>query len=177
MIKYIIVGIAFLVLFIIIILFIINSKKLKELLLKIDNAEENINLILTEKYTIISKLNKFIKSQNDEEVFKDLYDTNIEELSSIELNNKLATYDNIILELSEYNKDLEYNDETIKDFEKMNKNNINRLATEKYYNDNVVIYNELIDKFPANIIERFKGLDEKELFSNKKEEMFEILKK
>lgn len=176
MIKYIILGIALFILFIVIIVIIVNSNKLKEIKIKLDEAEENIGLILSEKFILLSKINKALKSKSDDEYFKDLDNTNIEEIDNIELNRKLASYDNIIVELSEYNKDFEYDEEEIESFEKLNTLNINRLATEKYYNDTVVTYNKLLKKFPAKIIAKFKGYKKKESFSNEKEEMFEILK-
>ena len=176
MMVYIILGIIFFILFILILLLIINSGNLKSVVLKINEAEDNIDKILIEKYTTMSKIDKSLKNKSDVDYFKGLYDTNIEELNSIELNKLLSKYDNAITELADYNKDLNYNDDDLCDFEKLNSININRLATEKYYNDNVVIYNKLIKKFPLNILSKLKGYDEKDLFTNEKEEVFEILK-
>ena len=176
MFLYILLGVLVIILFILFILFTISSSKLKRVVYKINEAEYSIKQILVEKYTIISKIDKSIKKQSDTEHFKGLYDINVDDLDSFELNKKLSKYDNIIKELSDYNKDLKYEEEEIRDFEKLNSININRLATEKFYNDNVVIYNELIEKFPSNIIARLKGYEEKDNFSNEKEEMFEILK-
>jgi len=176
MFTYIILGIIFIILFIIILLFILNNNKLKRLIIKIKEAENNIDMILTEKYTILSKIDKSIKDKSNTDFFNGLYKTNIEDVDSFELNKILSKYDNAVIELSDYNKDLEYDDEDIADFERLNNINIDRLATEKFYNDNVVIYNKLIYKFPINIISKFKKYNKKELFSNEKEEIFEILK-
>ena len=101
----------------------------------------------------------------------------IDKLNNFELNKELAKFDKIIIELTDYNKEIVFDDQEEESFDKLAKININRLAIEKYYNDNVTIFNKAIEKFPSNIIAKFKKYDEKELFSNEKEEIFEILKK
>lgn len=176
MLLYIVLGVVFIILYIIILMIIVNYSKLNRIKIKVDEAEDDIEKILIEKYTIISKIDKSIKKKNDSEFFKGLYDTNIEELDNFELNKKLSKYDNSIMELTDYNKELEFTEEELHDFDRLNTININRLATEKYYNDNVLKLNSLITKFPVNIISKFKGYSKKDLFTNEKEEIFEILK-
>ena len=176
MIYIIVLGVIFILIFILIFLFILNFSKLKRINIKINEAENNIDMLLTEKYIILSKLDKSIKNKTETDFFDGLYNTNIEDLNSFDLNKLLSKYDNAIIELSNYNNNLEYSEDDLTDFNRLNDVNINRLAAEKFYNDNVVIYNKLINKFPINIISKIKGYDKKELFTNEKEEIFEILK-
>ena len=49
-------------------------------------------------------------------------------------------------------------------------------AGERFYNDNVVIYNKLICSFPSNIVGVFMRLKRKEFYEKEKEEIYEILK-
>ena len=50
-------------------------------------------------------------------------------------------------------------------------------ATKTYYNDNSIIFNELLGNFSSKLIAKKKGYDIKNLYSFSKEEFFEILKK
>ena len=93
------------------------------------------------------------------------------------LNKELSKFDKTVVELTDYNKEIVFDDTEAEVFENLIKTNINRLAIEKYYNDNVSKFNKLLDKFPSKIISKFRDYSKKELFSNQKEEIFEILKK
>ena len=167
-------GLLFLIL---LILFIVKANKLKLMNYKIKEAEKDVTDILNEKYNKLGNINNIMKTKNKEDLFKDLETLEIDKLNNFELNKELAKFDKIIIELTDYNKEIVFDDQEEESFDKLAKININRLAIEKYYNDNVTIFNKAIEKFPSNIIAKFKKYDEKELFSNEKEEIFEILKK
>lgn len=170
----IVIGIIFLILFS---LLIINSIKLKSLNLKIIEAEKNITDVLKEKYELLVNINNIMKTKDKEDFLKDIELIEVDKISNFELNNHLTKYDKTITELIEYNKEIIFDEEEQEEFEKLRKTDLNRLAIEKYYNDNATIMNKLINIFPASIIAKFKKYKEKEIFSNKKEEIFEILKK
>lgn len=167
-------GLLFLIL---LILFIVKANKLKLMNYKIKEAEKDVTDILNEKYNKLGNINNIMKTKNKEDLFKDLETLEIDKLNNFELNKELAKFDKIIIELTDYNKEIVFDDQEEECFDKLAKININRLAIEKYYNDNVTVFNKAIEKFPSNIIAKFKKYDEKELFSNEKEEIFEILKK
>ena len=169
-----VVGVLFLLLFT---LFIVRGNKLKMINLKIKEAEINVSEVLKDKYNLLCSVDSIMKNKGKEDLFKDLEEINVDNVSSIELNKELAKFDKIILEVTDYNKEIVYDETEEKVFENLSKINIDRLAIEKYYNDNATIFNKLIDKFPSGIISKIKKYKEKELFSNEKEEIFEILKK
>ena len=177
MLFYIIViagGILFLIF---LILLILKANKLKVMNLKIEAAEKDVTEILKEKYDKLNDINNIMKTKDREDLFKDIETLEIDKFNSIELNKELAKFDKIIVELTDYNKEIIFDAEEEESFDKLAKININRLAIEKYYNDNVSVFNKAIDNFPSNIIAKFKKYDEKDLFLNEKEEIFEILKK
>jgi hypothetical protein len=62
-------------------------------------------------------------------------------------------------------------------FDDLENINVDCLASEKYYNDNVNLYNKLLETFPSSVVAKIKRFKHKEIYSNEKEEIFEILKK
>lgn len=157
--------------------FLISKNKLQVLNVKIKEVQNNIDELLQKKYNVLTDIGKVIKEKTKENTFDELELTNIEDFSRIETNNILAKYDHIVKEFDEFNKSIKFKDAELKLFEEFNNINIECLATEKYYNDNVNLYNKLIKEFPTSIIAKIKKYKPKELFSNEKEEIFEILKK
>ena len=169
-----VVGVLILIIFT---LFIIRGNKLKVINLKITEAEKDVSEILKDKYNLLCSVDSIMKNKGKEDLFKELEGINLEKLSNIDLNKELAKFDKLVLEVTDYNKEIVYDETEEEIFDKLNKTNINRLAIEKYYNDNATLFNKLLDKFPSGIISKVKKYKEKELFSNEKEEIFEILKK
>lgn len=165
------------ILLIIISLLLTNGYKLKSLDIKIEEAEKNAAEILKEKYDLLVSVDSIMKSKDKEDLFLNLDSIDLSKLSNLELNKELSKYDKTIVELTDYNKEIVYDENEEKIFENLIKSNINRLAVEKYYNDNVTKFNKLLSKFPSSIIAKFKKYSKKELFENEKEEIFEILKK
>ena len=170
----IIIGILFLILFT---LFIVKGNKLKVMNLKITEAESNVSEILKDKYNLLCSIDSIMKNKGKEDLFKDLETIEIDKLNSIELNKELSKFDKMVLEVTDYNKEIVYDETEEEVFDNLIKINNDRLAIEKYYNDNASNFNKQIDKFPSGIISKFKKYKEKELFQNEKEEIFEILKK
>ena len=177
MLFYIIMISLGIILLIIISLLLTNGYKLKSLDIKIEEAEKNASEILKEKYDLLVSVDSIMKSKDKEDLFLNLETIDINALNNLELNKELSKFDKVILELTDYNKEIVYDENESQIFENLVKSNINRLAIERYYNDNVIKYNKLLNKFPSSIIAKFKKYSKKELFENEKEEIFEILKK
>lgn len=174
---YVLICVIILLIAIIFGLFVIAKGRFQVAIIKINEAEENVGLLLKEKYDLLLEISKFVKEKTNEATFDGLENININEINNFDLNSELSKYDNSILELSEFNKDIEFSEEELKIFDDLGNINIQSLAVMRYYNDNVTLYNELINKFPSSIVAKLKGYKEKKLYSNEKEEIFEILKK
>ena len=168
------IGVVFLIIFT---LLLVNGYKLKALSIKIEEAEKNASEILKDKYNLLTSIDSIMKSKNKEDLFKDLESIDIEKLDNFELNKELSKFDKTVVELTDYNKEIVFDDNEEEVFENLIKTNIDRLAIEKYYNDNATKFNKLLDKIPSSIISKFRDYSKKDLFNNKKEEIFEILKK
>ena len=168
------IGVIFLIVFT---LLLVNGYKLKSFSIKLEEAEKDASEILKDKYNLLVSIDSIMKSKDKEDLFKGLESIDIEKLDNFELNKELSRFDKTVVELTDYNKEIVFDDNEEEVFENLIKTNIDRLAIEKYYNDNATKFNKLLDKFPSSIISKFRDYSKKDLFNNKKEEIFEILKK
>lgn len=155
---------------------IICKNKFDFAIIKIDEAESNIDIYLDKKLDLLKRACTIVKKElkiktflsSLEEVdglnhfeFNDLLDDNYNELLiKIDENDKLSKSK----KLKEILDDLEDNEE-------------DRIGTIKFYNDAVVIFNSLVKAFPSNIYGFFRGYKKKEFYNDEKKEIYEILNK
>lgn len=158
-------------------IYFIFYNKFQIAFIKISEAEENISMLLEKKLDLIIRINKFIETKKKESRLVGIEALENKDLNNFELNNELAKYNKKIIELVDYSKGVTFKDKERAVLEELSLLNIDCLAAEKYYNDNVVIYNELVKCFPSNIVSKICKYEMKEFYSNEKEEIFEILKK
>ena len=149
--------------------YIVYYNALQDCKVKIDEAESMIDEALRSKYDILLKLESIIKNNIKETKinFKDLNDLKKESISNFQLERKLV--DTVLLiskiqddfpELEEQNdyRDL-LNDIRVMD-ERIN-------ASKKFYNKYTSKSNELVRKFPSNIIAKFHNITIRNFFDNK----------
>lgn len=151
------------------IIYIIHFNKLQDCKVKIDEAESIIDEALRAKYDTLIKTTNIIKSSIDDNKinFKDLESLKEENISNFDLERKLN--DSIIL-IDKIKEDYKEQTDT-KDLRSLN-NEIKRAdekisAAKKYYNKYVSISNELVRKFPSNIIAKLHGITIKNFFDGK----------
>lgn len=173
---YIILSLLVAIITVIFIIVIVSSNKFQILNIKINEAEENINLLLNEKYDLLVKIGEIVKKEANDTFFDELDNLKTDEISKIELNKELAKYDSKIIELTDYNKDIKFDEDELKLFTQLEEIEIECTADKKYYNDNVDIYNRLVRKIPSSMIAKFKKIKCKDLYTDEKEEIFEIMK-
>lgn len=173
---YIVLSVLIVVITVIFVVIIVNINKFQTLNIKINEAEENIGLLLYEKYDLLYKIGKIVKKESKDTFFDGLDDIIVEDISKIELNKKLAKFDSKIIELIDYNKEINFDEESLKLFSDLENVNIECAADEKYYNDNVEIFNRLVGQFPSSIIAKIKKYKRRDFYVNEKEEIFEIMK-
>jgi len=151
------------------IIYIIYYNELQDCKVKIDEAESVIDEALRNKYDILIKLETLIKNNIKETKinFKDLNDLKKESISNFELERKLV--DTVIL-ITKIQDDFPKLEE-IKDY-RMYINDIRTMderiaAAKKFYNKYTSKSNELVRKFPSNIIAKFHNITIKNFFDNK----------
>lgn len=177
MVIYIIICVAILLLALIIGIYIYYHNRYQVSMIKIKEAEDNIDSLLNKKLELLLSVNEFMKKKKKKISLDGIDEIDKGDLNSFELNTALSKFNKTIVELTDYNKDIKFDDEEKKILKELEKVEIDCLASERYYNDNVVGYNNLISKFPSSAIGKLLKCNEKEFYTNEKEEIFEILKK
>lgn len=158
---------------IIAIILIVESFKynrFEELIIRINEAEANIDAILNKEFDLLNKSISIIKSniETNKDVLEDIIKLRSRKLNNFDLDKQL----------NESYKEFKYyvnNFENLKNNESFTKIEIdlieveaNIIALKEYYNDNTSKFNLLIHKFPSNIIAKFKKYKEKQLFELEK---------
>ncbi len=176
---YLIVGL--IALLIIFIMFEINNyNKFQMLNTKISEAFNSMDILFEKKANLLERAVNIIKENNEqykEEIMLDnLTKIKNQTLSRFELNHEL------MLGFRDYKGllDLDTNLAGLGALKGINEEleNIDSdlNASKKYYNDNVVLFNNLVKCFPSNIVAKLCKCKKMELFKEEKIETLEILK-
>ena len=166
------------VIFVSIILMIItiSYNKFKFTIIKIDETENEIEVLLKKKIELLDRTRPIIKKELKLKGFMD----DIEFLSEstinhFEMNNSLKEFHN------ELNKTLDENEKLFKSealtsiIDEINSNEEAIVGSTKFYNDSVVTFNQLVGSFPSNVVAFLWHYKRKEFYNNEKKEMYEIL--
>lgn len=172
---YIIIGI---ILLTTILILLIKSylNKVKVYVIKIDEADKNIDLLLEKKLELFKNIKEKTKDTLDIDILEDIPKIKGKNLDSFEKDKAYEDLENDIKDTLIYNKKIILDSELQVLIDSLKNTNIDLKATKKYYNDNADLYNEKVNKFPKRIIARIKGYDEIDYYETKEQEEFEILK-
>ena len=160
----IILGCIVLIAFITLII-IIYHNKFRSAIIKIEEAENNIGILLDKKLDLLKKcITPIRRSLKDKTYMEDLKEFSKEDMSSLELHNYLRkTYNKLFKTLDE-NEKLYKRKSLTSIIDELNENEIKLSASIKFYNDNVTINNKLVSTFPSNIIRIFFGYKELDFY-------------
>ena len=167
-----IISIGVLLVIFLITLIIISKSKIQEGLLSLEMADDDINNSLKQKYKLFKEIVEYIKDNLSikDNAFNDYLNFNTKECNKEDLINIL---DKTTFEINEY---VDNYDDLLKkkDFlelkRKLYHTEMNLEAMIDYYNNKLVIYNDLKNRFPTNIASKFFQFDEyKEITIDKKE--------
>ena len=149
--------------------YIVYYNALQDCKIKIDEADSMIDEALRSKYDILLKLESLIKTNIKETKinFKDLNDLKKESISNFQLERKLVDTVLLINKIQDDVPELE----EIKDYREL-LNDIRVMderinAAKKYYNKYTSKSNELVRKFPSNLIAKFHSITIRNFFDNK----------
>lgn len=160
---------------ILLIIFVIYNNRFQLAIIKIDKAEEDIDLYLEKKQELLKRTRPIIKKELKLEEFLDFIDTSFEDISNFETHNSLKKAYNELFKTLDENEKLLKSETLITILEELNNNEENIMGAIKFYNDTVVEYNELIVSFPAKIVAFLRRYKKREFYNNEKREIFEIL--
>lgn len=177
--KWLILGISILVLllFFLIIFLIISKKKIVNSTIPIEIANEKINNYLKQKYKLYKEIITFIKNNLSikEDAFKNFLEFDAKECLQ---NNLIDFLDKTTYEINEY----------VDNYDELNKNEdflylkkqlynlqLNLEATIDYYNNKIIIYNELKNNAPTSICTIFFEFMDYTAISNEKKEIARLI--
>lgn len=175
MLEIILGSVVFVALFIMII--VIYRNKFQFAIIKIDEAENNIDLLLQKKLELVKRCSSIVKKELKlEEFLEELEEEELDKLNHFELNNLLKEQYNSLFQTLDDNEKLFESEALVSIVTEINNNEIELIAAVKFYNDTVVLFNQLIVSFPSNIIRFLFRYKKKEFYNNEKREIYEILK-
>lgn len=159
------------------IVFILYHNKFRISIVKMEEAENNIDLFLQRKLDLLKRAKQvIIKELKLEDFLEQLDSDRINDLNHFELNDLLKKSYNELFKILDDNEKLFKSESLTHIIEDLNTNEIDLVAAIKFYNDTVVTFNQLIVTFPSNIIRLFFGYRKKEFYNHEKREIYEILK-
>lgn len=169
---YLIIGLILLVILLLVINFLYYKNKFNFYFLKIEEANNNIELILEKKIEILLKIAKII----DKDMEKELEEFKKKEISKHQCYIELSSLGNKLLKEADA-EEYESNKKISNLIERFDDNECDLKGVLKYYNDNAVEINNYIHKFPSNIVSLFSHFKELDIYKIEKRESFAILSK
>ena len=169
---YLIIGLVLLVILLLVINFLYYKNKFNFYFLKVEEANNNIELILEKKIEILLKIAKII----DKDMEKELEEFKKKEISKHQCYIELSSLGNKLLKEADA-EEYESNKKISNLSERFDDNECDLKGVLKYYNDNAVEINNYIHKFPSNIVSLFSHFKELDIYKIEKRESFAILSK
>ena len=169
---YLIIGLVLLVILLLVINFLYYKNKFNFYFLKIEEADNNIELILEKKIEILLKIAKII----DKDMEKELEEFKKKEISKHQCYVELSSLGNKLLKEADA-EEYESNKKLNNLIGRFDDNECDLKGSLKYYNDNAVEINNYIHKFPSNIVSLFSHFKELDIYKIEKRESFAILSK
>lgn len=147
------------------------------IMIKVNEAENNINVLLDKRRQLLENTKPIIKKELKlKEFLEDLDELKEKDLDSFELNNILKINYDELFRIIDENEKLLKSKKLVQIIEQINNNEEEIIGSIKFYNDNVVILNKLVKSFPSNFIGFLFRYKPKEFYKNEKREIYEILK-
>lgn len=138
-------------------------------IIRINEAESNIDTILRKRFDLLSKSIGIIKASCDVEgeVLENVVKLRSRKLSNFELDRQLYDSINEFHTYKEKYKELANVESFVKIEQALNESETEIYALRKYYNDTITKYNKLVRMFPTNIVARLCKYQTKTYFDVK----------
>lgn len=145
-------------------------------IIKIEEAENNIELLFEKKINLLERTRPIIKKELKlKEFLEDLEFLKETQINHFEMNESLKNvHAELNAVLDEHDK-LYKSEALVNIIDEINSNEEAILGSTKFYNDNVVIFNQLVSGFPSSLVAIIFKYKKKEFYNNEKKEIFEIL--
>ncbi len=156
-------------------IFVLFNNKFQLAIIKIDKAEEDIDMYLQKKQELLDRTRPIINKELKKQDFMNQIDDIPEDANNFFKHDALKKSYNEFFKTLDENEKLLKSDALLKILDELNTNEENIIGAIKFYNDTVVEFNHLVVSFPARIIAIIKRYHKKEFYNNEKREIFEIL--
>ena len=133
--------------------FVAIYNKFQEYVIRINEAEADIDSTLRKRFDLLNKSIEVIKAVTEEEQVLELI-TNLrsQKLNNFELDRQIYEGINEFNGYKENNEKLKKNEGFIKIDIALNETEAEMVADRKYYNDIITDYNKMVKSIPSNII-------------------------
>lgn len=154
---------------IILICFAALFNKFQTFIIRMNEAEANIDSTLRKRFDLLNKSITIIKTatKTKENVMENIENLRSQKLSNFDFDRKLYDLINEFNKFKELYPDLKQNDNFVKINIELDESEAEMVAFRKYYNDIVTSYNKLIHKFPTNIVALVCKYSHKNYFDGK----------
>lgn len=155
---------------------IIYGNKFHFAIIKIDEAESNLDVLLLRKLDLLERTVPIIKKELKlEEFLSDMATIEEANLNHFQLNELLRTEYATLFKTLDDNEKLFKSEALNRILRDLNDNEEAIIGSIKFYNDNVVIFNQLVSSFPSKIVALLRHYKRKEFYNDEDKEMYEIL--
>ena len=138
----------------------------QDYIIRINEADVNIDAVLRKRFDLLNKSISIIKSviKTDEEILEMIPKLRSQKLNNFELDRGLYDAINEFHSIKEKYPELQNNKEIIKIEINLMESESEIVGLRKYYNDIVTDYNKLVKSAPSNIIAVLKKYETKDYF-------------
>ena len=151
------------------IVYIFYYNRLQDFKIRIDEAEAVLDEGLRKKYDIIVEIKTMINkvAKNNKINFKDIDKVKKEDISNFDFDRKLEEYMNLIDQVYNDYKSVKQSKDLAQKRVEIDRINEKIASAKAYYNKYISESNELVRKFPSNVVARFHNIKVKNFFDNK----------
>lgn len=148
--------------------YITTFNKFQGYIIRINEAEADIDATLRKRFDLLNKSIGIIKNNTDKDtVLEELSNLRSKKLTNFELDRKIYDAINEITSLKEEFRDLKKCEGFMKVELGINETEAEIVAARKYYNDIITDYNKLVKSFPSNVIAKLCKFKSKTYFDGK----------
>ena len=150
----------------ILILLIATYNHFQDYIIRINEADVNIDAVLRKRFDLLNKSVGIIKSniETEEVLLERIANLRTKKLSNFELDRNLYDVINEFHIIREKYPELQTNEEFIKIDINLMESESEIVGLRKYYNDIITDYNKLVKSCPSNIIAMLKNYKTKDYF-------------
>ncbi|MDD3392700.1 MAG: LemA family protein [Bacilli bacterium] len=153
----------------ILIAYIVIYNQFQNYIIRINEAEANIDSTLRKRFDLLNKSISIIKGNTDvkDDILEVIVKLRSRKITNFELDRQLYDAINEFNQYREKYPELKNCDNFIKTEVSLNESEAEIIALRKYYNDIITDYNKLIRKFPSNVIAKIAKYNIRNYFDGK----------